>query len=174
MAGTVLNRPASKKRLIMSTAETSLREAFKRGYRVDKSGALFNPEGKIVQGWISEKGYRLFGFRVNGETRNVPVHRLQAIQKYGERIFEEGMVIRHYNGNSQDNSFENLLIGTHSQNRFDIPKEKRQSMSRYATSFWKKHDHEEIKSYFKVHGFSEAMKKYNISSKGTMSYIINH
>lgn len=85
------------------------------------------------------------------------------------------MVVRHLNGNILDNSITNIEIGTNSDNMMDIPEKIRQKRSSNANKKYPddivsliKSDREKGMSY------KELMNKYNILSKGTLSYIINN
>lgn len=156
----------------MTKQEEITRLSKEKGYYVDKKGDVFNKDGKSISLSSNNKGtgYKSFNIRVNGSnpTRSF-VHRLQAFQKFGDVIFKEDMVIRHLNGDSLDNSFENIGIGTLSDNMLDIPKEKR-----VLNASNPKHDHEKIIQDFKNgYTYKEIMEKYDITSKGTVSFIIN-
>lgn len=109
------------------------------------------------------------------KTIKVSIHRLQAYQKFGDDIYEEGIEVRHLDGIRTNNSYENIEIGTSSDNKFDIPIEIRKIKSSNAN---KKYSDElvlEIKEYYNSgHTYKETMEKFNISSKGTLSYIINN
>ena len=73
------------------------------------------------------------------------------------------------NGDSTDNTYDNIGIGTSSDNMMDIPKEKRIINASNPT-----HDHESIIQDRKNgYSYKELMEKYGISSKGTISFIIN-
>ena len=148
--------------------------SFDRGYVVDKDGKVFNKEGKQLSIGKSKKGYLSFNIRLEkgqNATRSF-VHRLQAYQKFGEKIFDEGIVVRHLNGDSTDNSYDNIGIGTYSQNSLDVPKEKRIELSSKANL---KHDHEAIiNDRNNGLSFSEIMVKHGISSKGTISFILKN
>ncbi len=65
----------------------------------------------------------------------VPVHRMQAYQKYGIVIFKKGMAARHLDGNPLNNRWENIVLGTYSDNMMDIPKKVRLRTAKYAASF---------------------------------------
>lgn len=41
------------------------------------------------------------------------IHRLQAYQKFGDKIYEDGIVVRYLNGDRYDNSYDNIGIGTY-------------------------------------------------------------
>lgn len=147
--------------------------AFEKGYRITNEGKILNPEGKELKGNIN-KGYLRFSIRLGDDRINVSVHRLLAYQKFGERIFEEGQLIRHLNSNSLDNSWDNIGIGTHKDNMNDKPKEVRLKSAIYASSFIKKHNYEEVKAYYnETKSYKKVMERFNISSKGTLNYILN-
>lgn len=145
-----------------------------RGYTMDKHGNLFNPKGIEIKGYINTKSnysIKVTAIRVDGKGVNIPFHRFQAYLKFGNEIFKDGIEVRHLNGDSLDNSFENIDIGTHSDNMQDIPKEKRMLKSALANL---KHNHKAIiDDRKKGMKYSEIMLKYGISSKGTVSHIIN-
>lgn len=145
-----------------------------RGYSVDKDGNVFNKDNKKLSIGKSKKGYLSFNIRLDKDsnpTRSF-VHRLQAYQKFGDKIFEDGIVVRHLNGISTDNSYDNIDIGTYSQNSLDVPKEKRIRMSSQANL---KYNHEAIINDRKNGlSFSQIMAKHGISSKGTVSFIIKN
>ena len=145
--------------------------ALKRGYTVTEDGQLFNPNGKEIS--TLDGGYYKTSLKVNKIKRNLKVHRLQAYQKYGDKLFEEGIVVRHKNGNPLDNSWDNILIGTNSDNMMDIPKQIRIKRAKHATSFVRKYNKEEvIKFHKKEKSYKLTMEKFGISSKGTLHYIL--
>lgn len=148
--------------------------ALLKGYSIDKNGILRNFKNEIVKGCIKKtKGYKLkiTGIRYKGKRYNLTFHRFQAYIKYGNDMFKSGIEVRHLNGDSLDNSYDNIAIGTHSQNMMDIPIEERK---RKASLGNLKHKHLDIVNDHKNGmSYSKLMKKYNISSKGTISHIIN-
>lgn len=101
-----------------------VRIAYQRGFTVDKTGQVYNPKGKPVKGTIKKsKSYRIRNFGVsppgNGYiTYPVPTHKFVAYMKYGEEAFKAECV-RHYNDNSLDNSWDNILLGTNYDNHLD-------------------------------------------------------
>ena len=147
--------------------------AKERGYYVNEVGLMFNKNGQEI-GKGTRKGYYCTSLRVNGKTIKLPVHRLQAYQKYGDRLFDNGICVRHKNGNSLDNSIDNILIGTHSDNMMDQPKHIRVASAINASSHIKKYDVDEVKRYYEqTSSYKKTMDKFNISSKGTLHNIIN-
>ena len=145
--------------------------AYDRGYRVSDEGIVSSTKNENIGGIIN--GYHFITIRVDGNCRNIRSHRLLAYQKYGDKIYEPGTVVRHLDGDSNNNHINNIAIGTYSENMMDIPKEVRIAKAKHATSFVKKHDHSEIlKFYHKVKSYKMTMEKFGISSKGTLYFII--
>tara|TARA_R110001632_G_scaffold137804_2_gene253417 strand:+ start:6935 stop:7756 length:822 start_codon:yes stop_codon:yes gene_type:complete len=101
----------------LSKEETALR----LGFSVNNDGQiLYN--GFLKRPAISGLGYQIISFqRVLGRSTLLFVHRLQAYQKFGKKLFNFPLV-RHLNGDKLDNSFNNILLGDHAQNYKDIPK----------------------------------------------------
>jgi hypothetical protein len=119
--------------------------------------------------------YYRFSYRtIEGKSSTIKVHRLVAYQKYGDKIFQSGIQVRHKDGNSLNNFENNILLGTPSENSMDKTSEVRISMALRATSFIKIHDHEAIINRRKQGAtYKELMKEFDITSKGTLSFIIN-
>lgn len=113
-------------------------------------------------------------FGVNNRNGSVLVHRIQALQKFGDKIFKDGIVVRHLNGEKTDNSWDNIAIGTHKDNAMDIPKEQRLQRSLYATSFVRKHYANKVKKFHSIDkSYKKTMNEFSISSKGTLHFILN-
>lgn len=152
-------------------------KAFNKGYRITETGKIITPTGNSLKERISNTGtgYQVFGMRHYGKVVNVPFHRLQAFQKYGNKLFEEGVVVRHLNGNSMDNSWDNISIGTHQENSLDVEPAIRLANSLHATSFVRKYDKEEVRKFHSENGnsYKNTMENFDISSKGTLHFILN-
>lgn len=114
--------------------------AKERGYTVTNDGICLNKNGKQV-GCVGSQGYIMIGLIKKKRYYRIEVHRIQAYQKYGDKIFEKWVVCRHKNGIKSDNSWDNILIGTHTDNMRDIPQELRRSRALYAASFIKRNRH---------------------------------
>lgn len=151
-----------------------------KGYTVTKEGILLNRNGIQVKGRIKDRkrDYYNFDIRIGPRKENKKVHcmihRLQAYQKFGDKIYEKGIVVRHLNGDRYDNSYNNIDIGTNKDNKNDIPKE---LVSINCGQISRKYSKETIESIRKDYengmSYSNIMIKYNISSKGTVHYIIH-
>ena len=146
--------------------------AYKLGYRVNEKGDLIGLKGNPV-GSLSN-GYYKFKIRIKNGYINCLTHRLQAYQKYGEDIYKKGIVCRHLNGNPLDNSIDNIAIGTQQDNAMDRNKQDRIAHAKLATSYWRKYNANNVKDFYKkVKSYKRTMAEFNISSKGTLHYILN-
>lgn len=153
----------------LSKNNQSLVVAFERGYRMDKQGNLINPKQKIVKGFI-DSGYRRTNIRYDGGSYKLLFHKFQAYQQSKEKVFEKGIVVRHLNGDSLDNSDANIKIGTILENHMDMTPEQRSERSKRTHSNW---DHDMVMAD-RAAGLSygKIMKKYGIKSQGTIAYIV--
>ena len=102
--------------------ETIEIKALRAGYYVDQFGNLLKFGQKVTPQIDTERnGYLKYHCSLFGERFGIKVHRLQAFIKFGDAIYKDGIQVRHLNGDSHDNSFSNIEIGTASQNQMDIP-----------------------------------------------------
>ena len=151
-------------------AQERLLEAIRRGYTISKHGIVRNRMGTVIRGSKTTAGYLKFSIRLKNVTSYpISFHRFQAYQKFGDKLFEKGIMVRHLNSIKTDNSWENIAIGTNSDNQLDIPKAVRRNRVHNP-----KHDHKAILEDRKQGlTYKEIMEKHNISSLGTLSYIVN-
>lgn len=161
----------------MSKYKENIEIAFNKGYKVDLNGNVIYKE-KLRKCQIKKDKsnccYYVFNIRNKKSLITIKVHQLQAYQKYGEKIFKDDIVVRHLNGNSLDNSYNNILIGTQSDNIMDIPEEKRKATAIHAASFITKYNHKEIYDfYIQTKSYKQTMQKFNIPSKNTINMIKN-
>lgn len=150
-----------------------IKEAYNKGYRIDKEGDAIGLRGDVLKGGIGGRGYlyKNISFRnKNGKSVKINIHHFQAFMKFGDKILNYDCV-RHIDGNSLNNSWDNIELGSNSDNMLDKPLMLRRKIASNAN---KKHNHKQIVEDRK-NGmtYKEIMKKHNISSKGTISYIIN-
>lgn len=143
------------------------------GYKT-LNGKVYSPRNTEVKFILTDKGYPVISIPIGGKGGKYPikVHRLVAYQKFGNKIFEKGIQVRHLNGNKLDFSFENIELGTAKQNCQDIPKERRIKASKTAHTYMKRRIpfemackiREELKNYQKG-DCAKIARKYNISSE---------
>jgi len=159
----------------MSNISDILKEAKSKGYYADEYGKIYSAK-KLIS--LRNRDNRLnFTIRYYGKRVTIAVHKYVAYLKYGDKIFDDGIEVRHLNGNSLDNSYENILIGTHSDNMLDIPKNVRIKKAISASSKNRKFGDDIIKNIMndKNNGmsYSKLCEKYN-TSKSTLSYLFNN
>ena len=145
--------------------------AYEKGYRVTKNGYLLNCKGRKI-GCVNSAGYEHTGFKINKKYTFIATHRLQAYQKYGDKLFKDGIVVRHLNSNSLDNSFNNILIGTHKDNYMDIPEENKKKMVYNQIKYPKEFVQKLKEEYKEIKNYNELGRKYNIAAC-TIRYLIN-
>lgn len=147
--------------------------AINRGYYIDDSGNVFSPSMKLNL-MKDASGYLFFTIRINGKCNKVMAHRFQAYIKYGNKMFEKGIVVRHLNGNSLDNSLDNIAIGTQSDNMMDIPRHLRIAHAQKAGDAVRIYDHEAVYQYYlQTKSYKKAKEKFGIRSKATVHAIIS-
>lgn len=157
------------------TMNDILKEAKNKGYFADEYGNIYSIKKKIS---LRNKDNRLnFTIRYFGKRVTIAVHKYVAYLKYGDEIFKNGIEVRHLNGNSLDNSFENISIGTHSENMLDIPKNIRIKKAISASSNKRKFSDDIITNIMKDRNngmsYNKLCDKYN-TSKSTLSYLFNN
>lgn len=164
----ILSRPTKKNKLM-----NYIKYLHDKGYMVTKEGDTLNPKGEKI-GSIDRQGYIKIAVRINGKRKVVNAHRLQAYQKFGNLIFENGIQVRHKNGIKTDNSYDNILIGTYSDNRNDIPSDIRMKSALKASSCNLKYNKSDVINFYNNNGgsYSKTMIEFGISSKGTLHYIL--
>ena len=123
----------------MNKSEYVLRLAHDKGYKCDDMGVVTSAMGNILTPMINKEGYKVISIctkthkDINHSSYPLKVHRLQAYQKFGDKIFDKGIQVRHLNNIKNDNSFENIEIGTPSQNQLDNPKELNHRRAKFAS-----------------------------------------
>ena len=156
--------------------QKALLTASKKGYRVMKNGSVYSRLGNKMSLRQDSSGYLRFGIRLkSGEKYTVFVHRLQAFQKYGYNLLDEGIQVRHLNGNKKDNSYSNIAIGTRSDNMMDVPKKIRIKKSSNANRKLTREQHQEIKNRYESESITlqELADEYGLKSQSSVHYIVN-
>lgn len=152
--------------------------AFNKGYWVDSLGNCFSPSGEKIGYFCPNSQYEQIKVAVaTGKQRHIAVHRLQAYQKYGEKIFEPGVHVRHLNSNTFDNSWDNIAIGSASDNMMDKTPEVRQSAALAGSRVRRKLTWEEMEQLRQEHKAGDSYRvlcaRYSLA-KSTVSYIVNN
>lgn len=141
------------------------------------NGECFNPKGQKICGSVSTSGYLCSAIRINKKHAVFRFHRFMGYLKFGDKIYTKGMQVRHLDGNPLNNSWDNIDIGTQSENMHDIPKERRIECALKATQRVKRYSDEDVLEMKRLRDngakYSEIMERFNISSKGTLSFILN-
>ena len=75
-------------------------------------------KGKILKGTKSKSGHLNVGLSKNGNKKTCQIHRL--VMAAFNPDADESKLVRHLNGNPEDNRLENLCYGTHQENYFDF------------------------------------------------------
>jgi hypothetical protein len=167
-----------------SLADENMLSAMDRGLRLEKDGTAFGSSGRQISGSLQKtgrmrQGYLYATIKIAGtrSTTHAHFHRVQAYQKFGDKLFEKGVQVRHLNGNSLDNSWDNVALGTHQDNSMDRPKEERVRSGRIAAKAQRKLSEEEVQELRQDreegYTYKELKEKYGIRSSSTISYIVN-
>jgi len=157
----------------------NIKIAYNMGYRISFEGKILNKHGDVLKG-EKNNGYNYIKFRSPDNYKKMigcKCSRLQAYQKFGDLVFIEGNVVRHLNNDRGDDSFNNIGIGTQSQNCMDNPVEDRNQRGYDASRKIVKHSDETVikirAEYKSGMSYRQIGKKYNISSGGTLHHIIH-
>ena len=94
-------------------------------------------------------------------------------QKFGDEALVSGVHVRHLDDDKANNSWDNIGLGDASANRMDMSAEKRLSSALIATSYVRKYDKVEVRSFYEeCKSYKKTMEKFGISSKSTLSHIL--
>lgn len=169
----------------LSALQQRVVAASELGYTVTRDGVVLNPKGMPRKTYTRKYGgrgsvylpYAAFSVRVaSGNPKDVLVHRLVAYQKFGVAAFQEGIVVRHLDGDSLNNASENIAIGTHQQNALDRDPEVRRAHAQHAAMHRRKLTSEKFAEFHADREAGMSMNalavKYGIA-KSTVSYIVN-
>tara|TARA_R110002167_G_scaffold711_1_gene3107 strand:- start:690 stop:1226 length:537 start_codon:yes stop_codon:yes gene_type:complete len=147
------------------------------GYTIDDQGVVRNRFNNII-GSKDKYSYQKFQITLSGKCIVIFSHRLQAFKKYGYKLYEKGIMVRHKDDVKSNNTVNNILIGTAKDNYDDRGKEAISISQKKATEASKKYSNElvkEIKQFYRNNNNPQTltMNKYNISNSSTLWYIIN-
>ena len=150
--------------------------AEERGYEIDRNGRVIGPKGRLLKLQFDREGRPTFGVRMYTYTVKVPVSKYQAYKKFGSRVFRPGIQVRHLDDVSTNNTWDNIEIGTQSDNKRDQPACVRLRLARNAASYLRKLTCEQVREarQLKLEGWTlrRLCSKYGVA-KSTMSGIVN-
>ena len=118
----------------LSKADRLLVKAKNAGYRVEPDGSPVGLRGHRLKVQTCGKNGYLF-IKVSCKPYGsypISAARLQALQKFGGQLFSRGMEVRHINGDRLDNSWNNISLGTRSENMLDRSSEDRVTHAKHA------------------------------------------
>lgn len=148
--------------------------ATEKGYIVSEDGDFYSPSGAKLRPRRGSNGYLRTSFRYEGKCVPLYIHQMQAYKKFGLKVFDTKCV-RHLNGNRIDNSSENIGVGSHSENRMDMPPSIRLCLARFAALSNRKFTDAEELNILNDHnsglGYNRLSRKYSVS-KSTINYIL--
>ena len=157
--------------------------AHKKGYYI-WNNSVYNRKGSKRKINYDSNGYPYFtitkGSRKtkNKKSVHITLHRFVAYFKYGEKIFERNIQVRHLNNNKNDFSWKNIAIGYPSENSLDNPQELRLKYAINASKNIRKFNNETIKEIREYHNkyksYKKTMKNFSITSSGSLYYILNN
>jgi len=117
---------------LLSKVSRRCLESLSRGYYVTDEGEVFGPKGKLSLNSKNQNGYPMYSTNWEGEVFGVPMHKLAAVCFYGAKVFEEGVHVRHLDGDKFNLSKTNIVLGTASENELDKPEEQRSATAKIA------------------------------------------
>ena len=162
----------------MNESQLALKTAYEKGYRVKNNCVYSFFKNCFLKLQTNQSGYLYFNIKLQRKSIKVFVHRLVAYEKYKDKLFDQGIVVRHLNGNQKDNSFNNICIGTQQENMLDRKPGDRLQHAIKASRSIKRFTNEEINCIKQEHssgmGYKALMEKFQISSKGTLHFILNN
>lgn len=97
--------------------------AYDKGYRISEDGTLYALKSTSKPKRYGKQKYPTFSVNIgNNKNYGIPFHMFASYCFYGDASFEEGIVVRHLDGDTENCSMKNIVLGTHSQNNMDKPK----------------------------------------------------
>lgn len=150
----------------MTQSQNLIKKVYDKGYRIINN-RCFNPKGKEVKGSIKHHPvpYKQLSIKTPDGARSVFFHSLLAYQLYGDEYFKDNVVARHKDGNSLNNSSDNIILGTMKDNILNIPSKRRSTKNKKSSLTLKKLNsgmrNSIIADYKKGESAKNLYKKYN-------------
>ena len=158
------------------TANEILLLAFRKGYRVLPDGTVQSANGNIRKLTKPKCRTPYYTFNISvkpGSKYPVKVHRLQAYQKFGDAMFEPGILVRHLDENSLNNRPGNLALGTGTDNSMDRDPQARKE---HAAKGKQKYSAEFVEKLRSEHASGKSYKaleaEYGVA-RSTLSYYLS-
>lgn len=131
---------------------------------------------------LSHTGYPVIAYRYRslGIDMKVQVHQIVAYQKYGDRIFQPGLMCRHRDNNKTNFDSSNVVLGTALDNYFDNAPETLTKLNAILAAEGKKRrklspqQAEEIRSRVQSGETYASLAKCFGIAKATISYLVNY
>lgn len=166
---------------MLSKRNQAIIQAKEKGY-LYKDGNIIGAKGDALKLNI-RGGYPHFCLNLTDSSGkknrvNIPVHRYVAYDKFGDKIFDLNLVVRHRDGTRTNYHPDNLDIGTVYDNTMDRKPEDRRAHAIKTSTHVRRFSDAQVEEIRKDHAmglsYKEIMFKWNISSKGTLSHLINN
>jgi len=158
-----------------SKAAKAMLLAYEKGYRVVGNDVV-GVTGQKLKLNASGKNYNP-RFSVRGPNREhlkVEAGKLSAYQKFGDRIFDPNLVIRHSDSDPMNIRESNFELMTFEESEQLKGEETHKRCSKNAASHLKKYDNDAVREfYWKCKSYELTMKEFGIPSKGTLHYILH-
>lgn len=148
--------------------------AYQSGYRITAQGRMIDPQGQPVTGAIKD-GLKLSTINCSGVSISIYHHELQAYQKYGNLLFEDGNMIHHKNRLLLDNAWENISLYNADGLPLEVPEQVIYDNSLHGHRKPKrtKYNHTAIKQFHEAcRSYKKTMDHFGIKSKGTLHKIL--
>ena len=159
----------------MNKTQLAIIYSFDHGLNITSDGTVIGVRGKEKKTRVDTRGYIVVKIGYEGISRPICVHHLQAYKKYGMKMFDDKMQVRHLNGDKTDNSFNNISIGSAKENMLDRPPKERLIHSQLANK-GRRFDNAQIleirKLYKKPTSITEIAKLFKADRK-TIREIVN-
>lgn len=161
----------------LSLSNKAIIKAYEKGYRISEGGDVISYTGKIRKPVYDTRGYQVFTFGMNYNKIPIQVHRFQAYQKFGDSIFDINIHVRHLDNNSTNNSWDNIAIGSPSDNMMDKSLKTRRNAAITASSNIRSLTDEQIKDLRNLREegwtYPMLMERFDVKSKGSMWEFLN-
>lgn len=89
----------------------------KLGYKLDDNFRFISPMGIELKISKGTRGYA----QTKIKRKTIMFHRIIAFKKFGMDLFNKNLICRHIDGNKMNWHPDNLMLGTHKDNYYDMP-----------------------------------------------------